>query len=82
MAGRGGLRSDRHRHRLDRSEAQRARPTLGTKIQGEVSTEDRVATYSGRVNSARNISSDRFRPSSVRTSDLALFTGSAISPFS
>jgi len=35
-----------------------------------------------RVNNRRNSSSERRRPSSVRTSDFDLFTGSQISPFS
>lgn len=35
----------------------------------------------GRVNSARNSSFERRRPSSVNTKDFALLTGSAINPF-
>jgi len=35
----------------------------------------------GRANKDRNSFSDRSRPSSVRTSDFDLFTGSLIMPF-
>jgi hypothetical protein len=37
---------------------------------------------SGLVNMTRKSSSAHFRPSSVKTTDLALFTGSAIMPLS
>ena len=38
--------------------------------------------HSGLVNMTRKSSSAHFRPSSVKTTDLALFTGSAIMPLS
>ena len=45
-------------------------------------TAERVGGYRGyRVNSFRNSSSDRRRPSSVSTSDFDLFTGLPIRPF-